>query len=196
MSFHGKVRVTPERKIQMKQVYLIHGTSTRDDDWFPWLEDAAKPTIKLDRLWLPDPFNPNPQAWDQAVDDQIPVADGITIVAHSLGCITALNFVARHQIKDVRLLLVGAFDRSLPLYPSLDGFTNLRPDYADLRTKVAKATVITAKNDSIAPYRQAITIASELGAKLICQEQGGHYLTSDGFHEFPLALKELERLSK
>ncbi|MBM6754850.1 alpha/beta hydrolase [Lactobacillus alvi] len=180
----------------MKQAYLIHGTSTRDDDWFPWLEDAAKPAIKLDRLWLPDPFSPDPQAWDQAVDDQIPVEDGITIVAHSLGCITALRFVARHQIQDVRLLLVGAFDRPLPLYPSLDGFTNPRPDYADLRTKVSKATVITAKNDPIAPYRQAITIASELEAKLICQEHGGHYLTSDGFRKFPLALKELVSLQE
>ena len=27
----------------MKKAYLIHGTSTRDDDWFPWLEKAARP---------------------------------------------------------------------------------------------------------------------------------------------------------
>lgn len=42
----------------MKKAYLIHGTSTRDDDWFPWLEKAARPAIELDRLWLPDPFAP------------------------------------------------------------------------------------------------------------------------------------------
>lgn len=38
--------------------YLIHGTSTRDDDWFPWLEGAAAPEIKLDRIFLPNPFSP------------------------------------------------------------------------------------------------------------------------------------------
>ena len=43
----------------MKKAYLIHGTSTRDDDWFPWLEKAARPAIELDRLWLPDPFAPH-----------------------------------------------------------------------------------------------------------------------------------------
>ena len=68
----------------MKKAYLIHGTSTRDDDWFPWLEKAARPEIELDRLWLPDPFAPQPAAWNQAVDDQIKAEDGITLVAHSL----------------------------------------------------------------------------------------------------------------
>ena len=45
----------------MKKAYLIHGTSTRDDDWFPWLEKAARPAIELDHLWLPDPFARNRQ---------------------------------------------------------------------------------------------------------------------------------------
>ena len=53
----------------MKNAYLIHDTSTRDDDWFPWLEEEAKPTIALDRIWLPNPFNPQQAEWDQAVDD-------------------------------------------------------------------------------------------------------------------------------
>ena len=48
----------------MKEAYLIHGTSTRDDDWFPWLEKAARPAIELDRLWLPDPFAPQQAAWN------------------------------------------------------------------------------------------------------------------------------------
>ena len=30
-----------------QKAYLIHGTSTKDDDWFPWLEKAAKPEIYL-----------------------------------------------------------------------------------------------------------------------------------------------------
>lgn len=91
----------------MKKAYLIHGTSTRDDDWFPWLEKAARPEIELDRLWLPDPFAPQQAAWDQAVDDQIKAEDGITLVAHSLGCITAVRWLARHDVKNVGLLLVG-----------------------------------------------------------------------------------------
>lgn len=180
----------------MTNAYLIHGTSTRDDDWFPWLETAAAPQIQLNRLWLPAPFNPERQAWDQAVDDQIPVQDGLTLVAHSLGCLTAVRFVARHDLHDVRLLLVGAFDRPLPQYPTLTDFILPRPDYTQMHPKVSRATVIVAKDDPIAPYRQGIAMASDLEAKLIVQETGGHFLTSDGFRKFPLALTELDRLSK
>ena len=63
----------------MKNAYLIHGTSTRDDDWFPWLEEEAKPTIALDRIWLPNPFNPQQAEWDQAVDDQIHTQDNLIL---------------------------------------------------------------------------------------------------------------------
>lgn len=180
----------------MQNAYLIHGTSTRDDDWFPWLEKACAPQIKLDRIFLPNPFAPQADEWNDAVDQQIPATDGLTLVAHSLGCITALRFVARHQVHDVRLLLVSAFDQGLPTYPELDSFMTPTPDYQQIAPKVSQATVITAKDDPIAPYRNSINVAHQLGAKLIVQPTGGHFLTSDGFSEFPLALKELQHLTK
>lgn len=179
----------------MTNAYLIHGTSTRDDDWFPWLEKAAAPTIKLDRIFLPNPFAPQATEWDAAVDQQVPADDGLILVAHSLGCVTALRFVSRHRLHDARLLLVGAFDRGLPAYPELDDFTTPAPDYGEITPKVSKATVITAKNDPIASYHDSVDVAHRLGAKLVVQDTGGHFLTSDGFREFPLALKELHHLA-
>ncbi|RVU70339.1 MULTISPECIES: alpha/beta hydrolase [Lactobacillus] len=175
-----------------KNAYLIHGTSTKDDDWFPWLEQAAAPEIKVNRLDLPNPFNPEQNEWNQAVDAQIPVEDGITIIAHSLGCVTALRYVERHQIKDVNLILVGAFVDPLSAYPELNNFMNPAPDLSKIKSKISHATVITAVNDPIAPYKMAVKVANELGAKLIVRENGGHFLSSDGYTEFPLVLKELK----
>ncbi|MCH5387976.1 alpha/beta hydrolase [Limosilactobacillus fermentum] len=107
----------------MTTAYLIHGTSTRDDDWFPWLEEALTPAVKLERLWLPNPFAPMQAAWDSSLEDQIKPADGLTLVAHSLGCVTALRYLARHpEIKGANLVLVGAFVDPLPTYPSLDAY--------------------------------------------------------------------------
>lgn len=180
----------------MTKAYLIHGTSTRDDDWFPWLEQAAKPTIELDRLWLPEPFNPDPQEWANAIDQQLPAKDGLIIVAHSLGCISALHFLERHPIHDARLLLVGAFDQPLPSYPQLNSFVLPPLDYQQVAPKVSQATVITAKDDPIAPYQGSVAVAKHLGAKLIVQATGGHFLGPDGFTEFPLVAKELQRIAK
>lgn len=180
----------------MTNAYLIHGTSTRDDDWFPWLEKAAAPNIKLERIFLPSPFAPQAKEWNDAVDQQIPADNGLILVAHSLGCVTALRFVARHQLQDVRLLLVGAFDQGLPTYPELDSFMTPVPNYQQITPKVSRATVITAKDDPIVPFHDSVNVAHQLGAKLIVQPTGGHFLTSDGFSEFPLALKELQGLVK
>lgn len=180
----------------MQKVYLIHGTSTRDDDWFPWLEEAVKPEYELDRLWLPKPFNPDQNEWQAAIDDQIDAQNEVTLISHSLGGIAALRYVERHQLQRANLLLVGAFDRPLPTYPQLDPFMTPQPDYHKIRPKVGKATVITAKDDPIAPYQDAVNVAHQLNAKLIVQEHGGHFLSDDGYTEFPLVLKELRRITK
>lgn len=52
--------------------------------------------------------------------------------------------------------------------------------------------MITAKNDWIAPFENAEQIAHGLGAKLIVNLMGGHYLAGDGFEEFPQVLDELK----
>lgn len=180
----------------MKKAYLIHGTSTRDDDWFPWLEEAAKPDFAIDRLWLPNPFNPDKKEWQQAIDQQIDSADEVTLISHSLGGIAALRYIESHQLKRANLLLVGAFDQPLPSYPQLDNFMDPQPNYQKIIPKIGKATIITAKDDPIAPYQDAINVAHQLNAKLIVQEHGGHYLSSDGYTKFPLALKELHRITE
>lgn len=180
----------------MKNAYLIHGTSTRDDDWFPWLSHAVQPQIKLSRLFLPKPFDPQPQEWADAIDQQVPAEDGVILVAHSLGCISALRFIERHPLHDVRVLLVGAFDQPLPTYPDLDPFVRPQLNYQRVTPKISQATVITAKDDPIAPSQGSIAVAHQLGAKLIVQETGGHFLAANGFTKFPLAAKELQRLAK
>ena len=180
----------------MTKAYLIHGTSTRDDDWFPWLEEAVAPAISLDRIWLPEPFNPSPTEWARAIDQQVPAENGIVLVAHSLGCISALRFIERQQIRDARLLLVGAFDQPLPTSPQLDGVVTPPLQYDQVTPKVSQATVIAAQDDPIAPFTGSAQVARALNAKFIGQAIGGHFLSSGGFTTFPLAAKELQRIAK
>lgn len=175
-----------------KDVYLIHGTSTRDDDWFPWLEEAAAPQIKVHRLRLPHPFNPKRREWQQAISQQVPAQDGITLVAHSLGCIAALQFVAKKHLRDVNLILVAAFDQPLAGYPDLDNFILPAPNYQQLRQQIKHAVVFTAENEPIAPYQNAQQLADNIGAKCITKRTGGHFLTSDGYRSFPEVLQLLK----
>jgi predicted alpha/beta hydrolase family esterase len=186
--------------LPMPHAYLIHGTSTKDDDWFPWLEQAAgqsDPSIALIRLGLPNPFNPDPQQWAQAIDRQIPTDHDIVLVAHSLGCIAAIRWVERHQdAHNIGLVLVGAFDQPLPAYPMLDRFVEPAVDYDKVRGKLTEPVVITSKDDPIAPMRGALGVADRLDAHAVLHATGGHFLASDGFTSFPTALDELRTTSQ
>lgn len=87
-----------------------------------------------------------------------------------------------------------AFAEKLPAYPELASFVQPALDYDKIQERLAKATVICAQNDPIAPYQDGVAVAHGIGAKLIVQNTGGHFLTSDGYRSFPLALKELRQL--
>lgn len=181
----------------MQKAYLIHGLSTRDDDWFPWLEQSAKDFVDIDRLFLPELDHLDPTEWQKACDAQIDAQPGITIIAHSLGTATALRYVERHdELKNVKLLLVGAFDQKLSLYPELDSFVLPKVDYGKIRPRVKKATVISAQDDAIVPHSDSVAVANHLNARLISPAHGGHFLDSDGYSRFPLALEELKKLVK
>lgn len=180
----------------MAKAYLIHGLSTRDDDWFPWLEKAAQEFVDIDRLFLPELDHLDPDEWQGACDDQIDPEPGMILIAHSLGTITALRYVERHELSDVKLLLVGAFDQSLLLYPDLDSFVTPKLDYRRVTPKISHATIISAVDDAIVPHQDSVKVANKLGAKLISPAHGDHFLASDGYTQFPLALKELQKLVK
>lgn len=184
-------------------VYVIHGTSTKDDDWFGWLEEAAsqlKPAIDVTRLDLPHPFAPRPQEWQKAIDRQIPVTDPtapIVIVAHSLGCAASLRWIESHpQLTNVRLILVGPFDQPLPGYPMLDAFVTPAFHYERIRASLKACDVITAQDDPIAPSRVSQNMAESLHAQLILRLHGGHFLSSDGYDRFPLVLTEVQRFAQ
>lgn len=181
----------------MKTAYLIHGLSTRDDDWFPWLEQAAQDFVKVDRLYLPELNHLDPTEWQGACDDQIEPQKGLILIAHSLGTVAALRYVERHpELSDVKMLLVGAFDQPLKLYPPLDPFVQPQLDYAKIKSRLSSATIISAVDDPIVPHADSVQVAQQLSAKLVSPATGGHFLDSDGFRKFPLALKELETLVK
>lgn len=181
--------------LAMPPAFLIHGTSTKDDDWFPWIEKAAAkatPAIDVTRLSLPTPFTPHPQQWADAIDEQIPVDHDIVLIAHSLGCIAALRWIERHEdAHNIGLVLVGAFDKPLPAYKVLDPFVMPPLDYSKVKNKVTEPVVITAKDDPIAPMRGSLSVPEHLGAQAVLCANGGHFLASNGFTKFPAALSEL-----
>ncbi|MAI90942.1 alpha/beta hydrolase [Ponticaulis sp.] len=181
------------------EVVIVHGyMAGPDEHWFPWLSDAAQAEgFEARRLALPDADNPDAQTWRSVIAQDIAGASESTfIVAHSLGSISTLRALSDLPA-DTRiggLVLVSGFYDTLDVIPALDEFLDSGVDFDRVNEMVDACVVITARNDELVPYQLSDRLAAAMGCKLIVLNEGGHFLGSDGYTEFPLVLNELMRL--
>jgi uncharacterized protein len=179
------------------QIYIVHGYSALPSDhWFPWLRDNLEQRgAAVSIVDLPSPDNPQPDEWQEALENQVSVLDRETyFVTHSLGSITLLRYLESITSNE-RIggyILVSGFNGSLPNLRQLDSFQRIGIDYERLVQITGNRVVIAALDDASVPHAFTEKLAKSLDANFISVERGGHFLDSDGFTEFPLLLNEFE----
>jgi len=180
------------------RIHIVHGfNASPAEHWFPWLklqlESKGHTASVLD---LPSSHAPEPQAWVEAMQDQVRTLDKDTyFVSHSLGGIALLRFLERAGIDHAigGFVLVSGFNAPLSVLPQLDAFAKPDLDVRKLARIATHRTVIASLDDAGVPHTLSETLAKALEARYVTVEQGGHFLGSEGFTEFPLMLSELER---
>lgn len=178
----------------MAKVYIIHGyTASPEANWFPWLEEElGKIGVDCQRLDMPDSNAPQAGKWLDHLNQQLEVDNQTILIGHSLGCIAALNFIAKNYAKPAGAILVSGFYQPLETLPELTPFSNL---YAVLPPVSAlNAYVIAAQDDEIVPHRYSDNLAKHLNAHYIRLPQGGHFLDREGWTRFPLVLELVQKL--
>lgn len=181
-------------------VYVVHGyMASTQSHWFPWLKTQVQNQGgQLNVLNLPDSNKPKAAAWNRVLKAGIENPNERTfIVAHSLGCITALHFLSELP-KTTRLggfICVSGFSERLPNIPSINEFNRKKYDIARVKEIAPKRAVVVANDDTIVAPDFTKRLAKELEAPLHTIEKGGHFLDADGFIEFPLILEELEKMN-
>ncbi|MGW1225355.1 RBBP9/YdeN family alpha/beta hydrolase [Streptomyces sp. NPDC002530] len=186
-------------KTTRQRATIIHGYgATPEDHWFGWLAarlDARG--IPTTVPALPDPAAPDPDRWRAAVADAVGTPDEDTVlIAHSLGCVTALRHLSsltgRWRIG--ALVLVAGFTDTLPALPALDSYI----DYIDriggpldpsaIAGHVDRLTVLRSDADPYVPPGHTDRLAALLGTTARIVPGAGHFLASDGVTSLPAAL--------
>ncbi|WP_448058654.1 RBBP9/YdeN family alpha/beta hydrolase [Cellulomonas hominis] len=172
------------------RVVVLHGyQASPQDHWFGWLgAELAADGVRVDVPELPVSHAPDPQRWVATARTAIGRPDAATvIVAHSLGCVTAL-----HALSGVEepwtlggLVLVAGFDRPLPDLPELDAFCAPRPDLPRIVAATAHRHVLASADDAVVPVRFSRDLAAALAATLTTVPDAGHFLGVDGHTELP-----------
>lgn len=169
---------------------ILHGyTATPASHWFPWLADHLRDDgIETAVPALPETEAPVPAAWHTAAVEAIGEPDeGLLVVAHSLGCITALRALATHGTgwRLGGLVLVSPFESPVEPLPELDPFTAEPVDLSSVIEATDLRTVICSDNDTRVPTSLSWAVASRLQADLQTVRGAGHFRGDDGFTELP-----------
>lgn len=183
-------RPTPTRTV------VIHGYhATPGDHWFPWLADRlAAVGIPAHVPAMPDPGDPDPDAWLAATARAVGTPDeGTAVVAHSLGCLTILRYLAAlpGRWRLGHLVLVAGFLDPLPALPNLDGYIASGCDVRAIPAHVTRLTVFRSDADECVPTAHTDRLAALLGVTARTIPGAGHFLADDGVTELPEVLDVL-----
>lgn len=176
-----------------RRATIIHGyAATPEDHWFGWLAaqlDARG--IPTTVPALPDPEAPDPGRWLSAVAASVGTPDeGSVLVAHSLGCLTALRHLCSLE-GPWRLgaaVLVSGFVDPLPSLPTLDSHVGPPLDLARIRDRISSLTLIRSDEDPYVPPSHTDRLAGLLGTASQVVPGAGHFLAADGVTSLPAAL--------
>lgn len=173
------------------KIILIHGlAATKKSNWFPWLEKTVYHNLGLSvqSISLPHSKIPNSDKWLGSLTKEISNPDENTFfIAHSLGCITLLKYIEGlpDTIVVGGVILISAFDESLPLIPLINSFVERKPIYHRIIPKVRSIKVIGSSNDIIVPLKYTKKVAAQLRASVTEIQRAGHFTSQDGYKSFP-----------
>lgn len=176
---------TPRRAI------IFHGYgATPADHWFGWLaeqlEDAG---VRVTIPALPNPLEPDIRQWDDSIRAALGDPDEhVSVIAHSLGCLSVLRCL-RSLVGPWRLgalVLVSGFLERLPVLPELDDFIGDGCDVTGLSDHVDRLVIVRSDNDSIVPPTHTDRLAEQLGTVARVVPAAGHFLAAEGITELPI----------
>ncbi len=173
----------------------VHGyRSSPSLHFWPWLKQKLEAEgFEVIVPELPDPENPDRDAWTQALVASIRyLSEDDIIVGHSLGGAAALRFL---EAAEARTTPKGCVLISTPWMINDErfrGFFLTDLDHDVLMWRASKFTVIHAQDDSIIPVAHAKRYADIFHARLVTPETGKHL--SDP--EQPIILEEILKIAR
>ncbi|MFL1412583.1 RBBP9/YdeN family alpha/beta hydrolase [Acinetobacter baumannii] len=198
MSFVANAKTLELQEKNMRQIFVLHGYSASiDDHWFLDLKhqiENENTTVTL--IPFPDAENPEVDAWQKVLDQQIPKVDENTyFVAHSLGVITLLHFLQRHDYQNIGgMILVSGFSGYISVSSVLNSYITKSKVDTNYFKDIKKKLVYLSDNDDLVPPKLTIELAKEIDAPHITVPNGGHFLGREGYTKFPQLVDSLKQM--
>lgn len=191
-----------------KRIYIIHKwDGVPSADWYPWLKNELE---KLGYLVIvpamPDTNAPDIDKWVGCLNNELRDPDEeVFLVGHSIGCQTIMRYLEILP-KPTRvggvLFVAGWFNLKMDKIASegsevaaiAEPWLKTPIDTNKVKNTTKKFSVILSDNDPWVPLDDKELFEQKLGAKVIVQNNCGHFTEDNGFTELPIALEELLKI--
>ncbi len=187
------------------KVFIIHGWGGYPEEgWFPWLKtELEKEGIAVVLPSMPNSEKPRIEEWVNFLKKIVGVPDlGTFFVGHSIGCQAILRYLEKFapEQKVGGAVLVAPWmelDQATIAEEGEESVAIARPwmetpiDFNKVKTRAERFTAIFSDDDSFVPVSQKELFADKLEAKIIVENNKGHFSGSDGILELPSALNEI-----
>lgn len=184
----------------MNTIFIIHGyQASPNKHWFPWLADKIQAVGAVcEIIHLEDADAPHYAVWKECLHMQVsPLDEHSIVIAHSLGCISTLDFLsdALKTKKIKALFLVSPFKDPLPSLPELNEFIrHTQMDEFVIHTAIQKRFVFLSNNDPYVIAPMSIRLGQAIHAQLVEVKSAGHFMQENGFTQFPQLWDKLSPL--
>ena len=184
----------------LMKVFIIHGyQSSPEQHWFPWLATKIEQMgSQCEIVHLQGSDQPDFATWRQNLEAQVhPLNEQTIIVAHSLGCISVLDYLSEALNGRIikAIFMIAGFNEKLTALPELNQFVQqAKLNDALLRFRIQQRYSLFSCNDPFVPAPLSIRFGQLLNAQMIEVKKAGHFMQSDGLSEFPQLWEKLEKL--
>ncbi|MBI2086677.1 MAG: alpha/beta hydrolase [Candidatus Zambryskibacteria bacterium] len=191
----------------MKRVFIIHGWGGHPEEGcFPWLKKELQTKgFQVFNPAMPNPLRPEIETWVSFLNNLIGTPDENTyLFGHSIGVQTILRYL-ENLPDNVKIggavFLAGWVNLTNEAYDDAEdaeiakSWLETPINWAKIKYHTKKFIAIFSDNDSLVPLSDAEIFKEKLGAKIIVENNKGHFSGSDGIDNLPSALEALLELT-
>lgn len=179
-----------ERETSMSPIFTVPGiNNSGPDHWQSIWERTHQGVTRVEQT---DWDHPRSDEWIAAVENAVAnAAAPPVIVAHSLGCLTAMQWCVRSERAVAGLILVAVPDPAGPNFPGeATGFST--PD--SLRNR--RTIMIASDNDPYATLDWARALANRYAARLVTLKGAGHINAASGLGAWSAGWRVVAEMSQ
>lgn len=171
----------------MKQVFFLHsagpqGTHEGSSDFVSWLKAKLSTEYEILHPSMPDPDNPDYNAWKLRLDKEFKYIKGdVALIGHSLGGSVLLKYLTTNQ---VQFNILGLYLCASPFWGKdtdwqYQPFT-LSPDFAKNLPPIKNLHIYHSKDDPFVPFSHAQLYKEELPNSVLHAIEGDSHVFDEG----------------